>query len=101
MAGHTGAARVAAHPELPSQLGADERSAAARRHTPRPKGAKGRAKRHQQAAVSLHHQAAVARGGSAAERLVGGYLVILQFGNSCWSFFTPSSVTFVPVRSIT
>ena len=30
---------------------------------------------------------------------VGGYLSILQFGNACWSFLTPSSVTPSPRRN--
>ena len=32
-------------------------------------------------------------------RWVGGYLSISQFGNACWSLFTPSSVTRVTERS--
>ena len=42
----------------------------------------------------LHHAQGVAEE-LPWEGSVGGYLVILQFGNSCWSFFTASPVSLV------
>ena len=41
-----------------------------------------------------HHHAAVAQR-LCGRGLLAAIFLILQFGNACWSFFMPASVTFV------